>query len=116
MLNIFISLVFLPLALAQFQFFEQMFGQQHPGQQPRQQQTGYPGQWAAHAEAVPCSDYLCPGTLTCVQNPSQCPCPDAQDIPCLVPDAQDKDGATVLCVRGSQDCSDVQRLASRYSK
>lgn len=51
MLNIFISLVFLPLALAQFQFFEQMFGQQHPGQQPRQQQTGYPGQWAAHAEA-----------------------------------------------------------------
>ena len=51
MFGILLSLFFLPLAFAQFQFFEQMFGQQHPGQRQQQPSGGYPGQWAAHAEA-----------------------------------------------------------------
>ncbi|CAL1701184.1 unnamed protein product [Somion occarium] len=116
LLNLWLSLFFLPFAFAQFQFFEQMFGQPHPGQQHGQRQAQYPGQWAAQAEAVPCSEYLCPGTLNCVPNPSQCPCPDVQDIKCLVPDAQDKDGATVVCVRGAHECSEVKLLAGLYSK
>lgn len=60
---------------------------------------------------VPCSDYLCPHTLACVPEPSHCPCPDVQDIKCLVPDAEDQGASTVLCVRGQNECDDVQRLA-----
>ncbi|KAH8094816.1 hypothetical protein BXZ70DRAFT_337884 [Cristinia sonorae] len=62
---------------------------------------------------VPCSEYLCPKTLTCVSNPAQCPCPDAQDIKCIIPDLADKDAGTVVCVRGGSDCSVVERLAGK---
>jgi len=110
---IILGLCILPTAFAQFQFFEQMFGQQHGGQQ--RPPSGHPGQWAAQSDAVPCSDYLCPETLTCVPNPSQCPCPDAQDIKCLISDTEDDDSATVVCVRGGNDCSEVERLAALYS-
>ncbi|KAL4241960.1 Long chronological lifespan protein 2 [Abortiporus biennis] len=80
----------LSFVFAQFQFFEHMFGNQ-------QRQPSGPGQWAAQADAVPCSQYLCPDSLVCVATPSQCPCPDPQDIKCLIPDVD-------------------KRLASQYSK
>lgn len=129
----------LPLACAQFQFFEQMFGQGHPGQQQRQ--SSNPAQWAAQAEAstsqipaslprvtatlfltalphfaVPCSHYLCPDTLVCVSNPTHCPCPNAEDVRCMVPDAEEKGGATVLCVRGASDCAEVEKLTRKFAK
>ncbi|KAG2757464.1 hypothetical protein P692DRAFT_20789799 [Suillus brevipes Sb2] len=105
---------FLPLASAQFNFFDQMFG--HPQQQQQQQQQG-PGpsdnsQWIAHSEALPCSQYLCPSTLACVRRPADCPCPNAEDIKCTIPDAVDTEAATVVCVRGVEECAPVERLTS----
>ncbi|KAF8507608.1 hypothetical protein JB92DRAFT_688390 [Gautieria morchelliformis] len=102
-------LAILPLVSAQFGFFEQMF-QGHPAQQ--QQRSGA-NAWAAQSEAVQCSSYICPKTLDCVDTPSACPCPNPEDIKCLVPDAQDKGSATVFCVRGEAECADIERLASR---
>ncbi|KAL1738331.1 hypothetical protein HDZ31DRAFT_51169 [Schizophyllum fasciatum] len=96
---------------AQFGFFDNMFGhqQQQFQQQQQQQQRSHASQWAAYQESVPCSKYLCPGTLDCVAKPSHCPCPHVQDIKCLIPD---KDGdATVVCVRGEDGCNQVGKLA-----
>lgn len=62
--------------------------------------------------AVQCSNYLCPKTLDCVETPSACPCPNPEDIKCLVPDGQDKGSATVFCVRGEVECSEIEHLAS----
>ncbi|KAJ7094566.1 hypothetical protein B0H15DRAFT_904494 [Mycena belliarum] len=103
-----ICLLFLQLVSAQFQFFDGMFGQQ---QQQQQQQRSGAAQWAAHLESVSCSQYLCPATLDCVGSPVDCPCPDPEDIKCTIPDA-DK-GATVICVRGNDECRHVERLARR---
>ncbi|EMD40916.1 hypothetical protein CERSUDRAFT_80572 [Gelatoporia subvermispora B] len=100
-------------AFAQFQFFEQMFGQGQ--QQQRQRPSGSAGasQWSMQSESVPCSQYLCPDTLVCVEEPALCPCPDVQDVRCLVPDAEDTRAAAVLCVRGAKGCADVERLARK---
>ncbi|KZT72562.1 hypothetical protein DAEQUDRAFT_590795 [Daedalea quercina L-15889] len=99
-------------AWAQFQFFEHMFGQ--PSHQ-QQRSSGSPsaGQWMAHADGVPCSHYLCPNTLVCVSNPAECPCPDPEDVKCLLPDGKGKQGAAVVCTRGAIDCKHVERLASK---
>ncbi|KAJ7240358.1 hypothetical protein B0H12DRAFT_987570, partial [Mycena haematopus] len=98
------------LVAAQFQFFDSMFGQQH--QQQQQQHHSGASQWAAHLESVSCSDYLCPATLDCVGSPIDCPCPDAEDIKCLIPDAEEKEG-TVVCVRGNNECRHVEELMHR---
>ncbi|KAG1755489.1 hypothetical protein EDB19DRAFT_410149 [Suillus lakei] len=109
----------LPLASAQFNFFDQMFGHSQQQQQQQQQQRG-PGssgdsQWMAHSEVLSCSQYLCPSTLTCVKRPADCPCPNAEDIKCTVPDAVDTEAATVVCVRGVEECAPVERLTRSYS-
>ncbi|KAG1815609.1 uncharacterized protein BJ212DRAFT_1447239 [Suillus subaureus] len=103
----------LPLASAQFNFFDQMFGH---SQQQQQRESGPSGnsQWMAHSEALPCSQYLCPSTLTCVNRPADCPCPNAEDIKCTIPDAVDTEAATVVCVRGVEECTSVERLMSSY--
>ncbi|KIP10666.1 hypothetical protein PHLGIDRAFT_84622 [Phlebiopsis gigantea 11061_1 CR5-6] len=94
-----------------------MFGQGHPGhQQQQQRRPPSHSQWAAQADAVPCAQYLCPDTLVCVSNPVDCPCPSVEDVKCLIPDAEDKDAATVTCVRESNDCSAVEQLYKRYTK
>ncbi|KAH9850738.1 hypothetical protein C2E23DRAFT_297916 [Lenzites betulinus] len=62
---------------------------------------------------VPCSNYLCPNTLVCVALPSDCPCPDVQDVKCLIPDAQDQGASAVVCVRGQEECQDVQRKSRK---
>lgn len=127
------------LVFAQFGFFEQMFGGH---QQQQQRPAGGMGQWQAHSEAgmssrcscfsldeavspkwngnvlischtVECSNYLCPDTLVCVSQPSDCPCPDVQDVKCLIPDAQDQGASTVVCVRGQDECADVLRLSQK---
>ncbi|KAI0750958.1 hypothetical protein C8Q80DRAFT_542731 [Daedaleopsis nitida] len=99
------------IVLGQFGFFEQMFG----GHQQQQQQrpAGGMGQWQAHSDAVPCSSYLCPDTLVCVAQPSECPCPDVQDVKCLIPDAHDQGAFTSVCVRGQNECAEVQRLSQK---
>lgn len=120
----------LPLVSAQFQFFDQMFGH---GQQHQQHRASSASQWAAQADIsacsspspsssllknasrlVPCNNYLCPDTLTCVRNPADCPCPNVEDEKCLVPDAQEKEAATVVCVRGPDGCKEMQRLTSKW--
>ncbi|TFK28881.1 hypothetical protein FA15DRAFT_583636 [Coprinopsis marcescibilis] len=103
----------LGLAAAQFQFFDGFFGQQQ--QQQQQQRAGGASQYAAFAE-IGCSQYLCPSTLDCVARPADCPCPDTQDVKCLIPDMDgDADDATVVCVRGGTDCSNVEKLIRRTS-
>ncbi|KZT13042.1 uncharacterized protein LAESUDRAFT_740269 [Laetiporus sulphureus 93-53] len=106
----------IPSVCSQFNFFEHMFG--HPGhQQQQQRQTGASGagQWVARSDSVSCSQYLCPDTLVCVPNPSECPCPDVQDIKCLIPDSEDKESSTVLCVRGPNECAEVERLSRKLA-
>ncbi|KAG1892252.1 hypothetical protein F4604DRAFT_17972 [Suillus subluteus] len=108
----------LPLASAQFNFFDQMFGHSQQQQQQQQQRGSGPSgnsQWMAHSEALPCSQYLCPSTLTCVERPADCPCPNAEDIKCTIPDAVDTEAATVVCVRGVEECTPVEQLTSSYS-
>ncbi|KAH9844083.1 uncharacterized protein C8Q71DRAFT_29244 [Rhodofomes roseus] len=65
--------------------------------------------------SVPCSQYLCPNSLICVSNPADCPCPDLEDIKCVVPDAKAKQRGTVVCTRGASDCKQVERLASKLA-
>ncbi|EGO02081.1 hypothetical protein SERLA73DRAFT_49250 [Serpula lacrymans var. lacrymans S7.3] len=114
--HIFVLSLILPLVHAQFgTFFDQMFGGHH--QQPQQQQRpSGTSQWAAHSDSMQCSQYLCTDTLACVSQPSECPCPSVEDVKCMVPDTQDKDAATVVCVRGETECSVVERLMRSYSK
>ncbi len=68
-------LALLHSAVAQFQFFEQMF--QQPQQQQPQEPRNVPSdsEWYQRTwDAATCSDYLCPGTLACVSVPHHCPC------------------------------------------
>ena len=117
---------------AQFGFFD-MFGQQQHQQQQQQQRPSGASQWASHAESgssspfllfnlsdvlgsqVSCSQYLCPDTHVCVDRAASCPCPQEQDVKCLIPDALDSDGATLVCVRGANECAEVTRLMRQFS-
>ena len=123
----------LQLVSGQFQFFENMFGQQQH-QQQQQQRSGAP-QWAAYSDsgwyifhffqhklahlflAVSCSQYLCPETLDCVKRPVDCPCPNSEDIKCTIPDMEGGvDDATVVCTRGQNGCAEVERLMKKGHK
>ena len=66
---------------------------------------------------VSCSEYLCQDTLVCVSKPVDCPCPNVEDVKCVVPDAQDgaSGGGTRLCIRGGTDCAQVEKLARKFS-
>ncbi|EIM87953.1 uncharacterized protein STEHIDRAFT_76611 [Stereum hirsutum FP-91666 SS1] len=99
---------------AQFPFFDQMFG--HGGRQQQQQPAGGHSQWMAHSEAVPCSSYLCPDTLACVSRPEDCPCPNVQDVKCVITDSEQDESGTVVCVRGGIDCKVVEGLANKFTK
>ncbi|KAL7266720.1 Long chronological lifespan protein 2 [Rhizina undulata] len=77
------ALLLLPsplLAAAQFgQFFEHMFGgtggASGGGGGARQQNVASDSSWyRQNYEAATCSNYLCPGTLACVDKPTHCPC------------------------------------------
>ncbi|KAF9006538.1 long chronological lifespan protein 2 [Cyathus striatus] len=99
------------MSSAQFQFFENMFGGHH--QQQQQQRSGA-SQWATYSDSVSCSHYLCPETLDCVQRPIDCPCPNMEDIKCTIPDKEGRtEDATVVCVRGANGCSEVERLVRK---
>ncbi|POS83769.1 hypothetical protein EPUL_004768 [Erysiphe pulchra] len=74
-------LLFFSLALAQFQFFEQMFDghhghQQHyPEYQEPQNNPSDSSWYQQNYEEAHCNNYLCPDTLACVHFPHHCPCP-----------------------------------------
>ncbi|KZO98113.1 hypothetical protein CALVIDRAFT_535706 [Calocera viscosa TUFC12733] len=111
-LRICLLALLLPLVVAQFNnIFDQFFGGQHRQQQPQHTHQGGSQQsmWQAQAEAIPCAAYLCPDTLVCVASPVECPCPNVQDVKCLVPDVQTGQH-TVVCARGTEGCRDVERL------
>ncbi|KIM68896.1 hypothetical protein SCLCIDRAFT_104517 [Scleroderma citrinum Foug A] len=102
------------LVTAQFGFFDHIFG----NQQQQWQQRPSPGQsqYNVPADSVPCSAYLCPDSLICVAHPAECPCPYVEDIKCTIPQPQDGSAAaTVVCVRGAEGCSAIERLATSYS-
>ncbi|KAF2785981.1 hypothetical protein K505DRAFT_260884 [Melanomma pulvis-pyrius CBS 109.77] len=62
-------------AHAQFGFFDQMFGGGGQQQQQQQQNVRSDSSWyQAQYEGAHCSNYLCPGTLSCVHFPHHCPC------------------------------------------
>ncbi|KAJ4479324.1 hypothetical protein J3R30DRAFT_2746065 [Lentinula aciculospora] len=100
---------------AQFSFFDQMFGQQQHQQQPPSQGGSQGGsQWASNIESVSCSQYLCP-TFECVSTPHDCPCPNQEDVKCIIPDGDDKTVGTVVCARGPDACLSVERLVWRLA-
>ncbi|KAF9452992.1 hypothetical protein P691DRAFT_793463 [Macrolepiota fuliginosa MF-IS2] len=112
----FVFLLQLQAVMAQFESFFNMFGGQQQQQQQQQQQRSAASQFSAYIDTVSCAHYLCPLTLDCVQRPSDCPCPNAEDIKCLIPDMDgDVDDATVMCVRGKQECAEVERLMRKHS-
>jgi hypothetical protein len=65
---------------------------------------------------VSCSEYLCQDTLVCVTKPIDCPCPNVEDIKCVVPDAQDAGSGTRLCIRGGTDCTQLEKLVKKFSQ
>ncbi|KAF9057993.1 hypothetical protein BJ165DRAFT_1335254 [Panaeolus papilionaceus] len=108
----FVFFLNLQTVTAQFGFFENMFGGQH--QQQHHQQRTSASQWAAYSDSVSCPQYLCPETLDCVTRPADCPCPNVEDIKCLIPDMDGGvEDATVVCTRGGTDCARVERLMRR---
>ncbi|KAF8607893.1 hypothetical protein BDV93DRAFT_519879 [Ceratobasidium sp. AG-I] len=113
MLALYVIITFLPVAFAQFGggFFENMFGGGQQRQQQQQQRASSGSMWTQQADAISCSQYLCPDTLVCVSSPVLCPCPAAEDIKCVIPDAEggSNDG-TVLCVRGTAGCKQLDKL------
>ncbi|EQK97684.1 hypothetical protein G6O67_006720 [Ophiocordyceps sinensis] len=79
--------ILLPLASAQFNFFEQMFSgdgtgghDHHPHNHHHhhhQQQRGNPSDASYYHKSYlgsVCDRYLCPDTLACVHFPHHCPC------------------------------------------
>ncbi|KAL2424207.1 Long chronological lifespan protein 2 [Exophiala dermatitidis] len=77
-------LLFVGLAAAQFQFFEQFFQGGQQGQQASQDKQNVPSDsswYRQNWEGATCSNYLCPDTLACVHFPHHCPCPhsDVED-------------------------------------
>jgi hypothetical protein len=65
---------------------------------------------------VSCSEYLCQDTLVCVTKPMDCPCPNVEDIKCVVPDVQDAGSGTRLCIRGGTDCGQLEKLVKKFSQ
>ncbi len=65
---------------------------------------------------VSCSEYLCQDTLVCVSKPIDCPCPNVEDIKCIVPDSQDGGSGTRFCIRGGTDCAQIEKLANKFSQ
>ncbi|KAF2744914.1 hypothetical protein M011DRAFT_488462 [Sporormia fimetaria CBS 119925] len=52
-----------------------MFGGGGGHQQQQEQNVRSDASWyQAQYEGAPCSNYLCPGTLSCVHFPHHCPC------------------------------------------
>lgn len=64
---------------------------------------------------APCSQYLCPMTLDCVAKPIDCPCPETEDVKCVISDkvSGERDAGRVVCVRGQNECKEVEKLSRK---
>ena len=71
---------------------------------------------AFYVMTVSCSEYLCQDTLVCVTKPIDCPCPNVEDIKCVVPDVQDAGSGTRFCMRGGTDCAQLEKLVKKFSQ
>lgn len=108
-LRIICAISSLSLVYAQFQFFDNFFGNQHQHQQaPRAPPRGV--DWYGQQVLETHCDsgmYLCRDTLDCVERPSDCPCP-LDLVKCPVADQR-------ICLSRSeneQGCG----LVDRYKK
>ncbi|WOO82793.1 Long chronological lifespan protein 2 [Vanrija pseudolonga] len=112
----------LPLQVAaQFgNFFQQAFHGGFGGQQRQEQQQQQQGPRREHKgwnelHAVSCrAGYVCPGSLTCVPTPADCPCPYPEDTKCVLPDDRKRDegeGPPFICVRGDGSCDEAVRFS-----
>ncbi|KAI3612114.1 long chronological lifespan protein 2 [Moniliophthora roreri] len=72
---------------AQFSFFDNIFRQQH-----QEQHHAGAAQWASHIDS------------------------NVEDVRCVIPDSDDRDSGTVICVRGKNECDQVERLAKKTWK
>ncbi|RSH83868.1 Long chronological lifespan protein 2 [Saitozyma podzolica] len=115
-----VTLLLLPLTLAQFgNFFQGGFpfggghfqgNQQDAPKSPGRQHKGWTEMESVHCRA----GYVCPGSLTCVPTPADCPCPYPEDVKCVLPDDRPRDegeGPPFVCVRGQQECERVKVFA-----
>ncbi|KAF2403062.1 hypothetical protein EJ06DRAFT_541830 [Trichodelitschia bisporula] len=89
----------------QFEFFEQMFGGQRQQSQQRQNVASDSSWYRQNYEAAHCSNYLCPGTLSCVHFPHHCPC--------AFPDNEEKaelgDGIAICASKGGYKAGETLR-------
>ncbi|KAK9455529.1 hypothetical protein V1511DRAFT_295326 [Dipodascopsis uninucleata] len=94
---------------AQFDFFEQMFGDGGPrshGGRHDQYTEGSPLWYESNYESVQCKDYVCQDTLSCVKKPTDCPCvfPDSEEK-CILPDKKN-----YICIsKNGRGCSFVEK-------
>lgn len=102
-------LTFLYSVNAQFQFFDNFFGQQHQQHQEARAPPRGSDWYAEQVLETHCDsgNYLCPETLDCVSKPVDCPC--ALDlVRCVI-------GNKRICVsrsEGQMDCA----LVDQYNK
>ncbi|KAL8664544.1 MAG: hypothetical protein Q9202_002953 [Teloschistes flavicans] len=108
LISLFSSILLLPLASAQFQFFEQMFqggGHQH-AQQQQPQNVASDSRWYQETyESAHCTNYLCPGTLSCVHFPHHCPCA----FPAVEDKVELEEGSMVCVSKGGYKAGEAAR-------
>ncbi|KAJ5874700.1 uncharacterized protein N7529_003130 [Penicillium soppii] len=96
------------VAQAQFNFFDQMFGNGEQQQRQQQRSQNAPSDSARYQQMwreAQCENYLCPGTLACVHFPHHCPCPH--------PDVEEKvefgEGSAVCVSKGGYKAGESAR-------
>ncbi|KAJ5947514.1 Long chronological lifespan protein 2 [Penicillium verhagenii] len=96
------------VAQAQFNFFDQMFGNNQQQQGHRQGPQDVPSDSVRYQNSwsqAQCSNYLCPGTLACVSVPHHCPCPH--------PDVEEKvelgEGSAICVSKGGFKAGEALR-------
>ncbi|WFD47980.1 Long chronological lifespan protein 2 [Malassezia furfur] len=74
----------------------------HTGGEQEAQAVGDASWFQERVRNAKCNEYLCSDTLACVSEPSECPCPYAEQTRCKV-------GDSYVCVT-SVDCRETHRL------
>ncbi|CAO1621197.1 unnamed protein product [Jaminaea pallidilutea] len=106
------ALLLLWTTFASAQFFNFF---QSGQQQPREQEpppSGDASWFEARTEAANCPNYLCPRTLSCVPNPSRCPCPFPQQTRCSYPDpiTGEIDGGGSFCITDDHSSPSCEKV------
>ncbi|KAI8074013.1 hypothetical protein BC940DRAFT_315596 [Gongronella butleri] len=83
--------------------FKNIFSNQGTGPQQHHFGQKIPKSRAKAPEQVCQDGYLCAKSKKCVSKPIDCPCPNVSDIKCRL------GSDWYVCIRGDQDCDEVQR-------